>query len=262
MTTYDDRPCFIYAITHTKSGRRYVGSCLNASRRWLEHRSQLRNGRHHCDHLQHAWDKYGSDAFVFSILEHLTTNESVGRAKAELRAIAQSECYNSRIANLGLTNFINSPATRAKINAGIAKRISEDDEHRLWLHLRGTQLAEQAKTPERRAMQSLLSKERWTDPHHRQHISKKLASHWKRDGIREKHSVRVKLHRSTPEARRKNSATTKLLWTDPDGNLRNRKQTRWSDPEERKIQSGKMREIWAKRRADKAKRLRDALDEF
>jgi group I intron endonuclease len=62
----------IYSITHIATGKIYVGSASNISKRWHRHRKDLRLGIHRNKHLQAAWTKYGEDAFVFNILE-LTT---------------------------------------------------------------------------------------------------------------------------------------------------------------------------------------------
>lgn len=245
----DKRPCFIYAITHLASGRRYVGSCLNPVERWITHRSQLKHQKHHCSHLQKSWNCYGQNAFAFSVLQKLKTNDRVLRAKAELTAIAACECFNSRIANLGLTNFVNNEETKAKINAGIAKRLASDPELRKFLKKRGRALAAHARTPERRAIRSVLTKKLWKDKEHRKRVSEKLAKHWATPGVREAHSERVKKIKSTPKARKRNSEVMKSLWANPDSGLRNRKQTRWADPKSREIQAEKMRLIHAKRRA-------------
>jgi group I intron endonuclease len=63
----------IYAIRHLESGKVYVGSACNISKRWHRHKKDLRLGIHRNKHLQAAWTKYGEEAFVFEILE--LTNE-------------------------------------------------------------------------------------------------------------------------------------------------------------------------------------------
>ncbi len=60
---------YIYAITHTATGRRYVGSAVNLERRWSQHRYDLGKGKHCNPRLQNAWSKYGSAAFEFTVLE-------------------------------------------------------------------------------------------------------------------------------------------------------------------------------------------------
>lgn len=50
-------------------GRFYVGSAKSVSRRWIEHKRDLRRGDHANPHLQAAWNKHGEAAFSFTVLE-------------------------------------------------------------------------------------------------------------------------------------------------------------------------------------------------
>ena len=59
----------VYSITHTASGRSYIGSSAHAIKRMNWHRRALRAGTHPNPHLQHAWNLYSEDAFVFEIEE-------------------------------------------------------------------------------------------------------------------------------------------------------------------------------------------------
>lgn len=59
---------YVYAITNTVNGRRYIGSTTNYKQRWSEHRHLLRRATHHSFVLQRAWDKYGEAAFKFEVL--------------------------------------------------------------------------------------------------------------------------------------------------------------------------------------------------
>ena len=59
----------IYQIQHVRSGKTYVGSAVNIESRWGGHIRRLRNGTHHSAKLQNAWNKYGSEAFTFTVLE-------------------------------------------------------------------------------------------------------------------------------------------------------------------------------------------------
>lgn len=60
--------CGIYCIEHIESGKKYIGSSSDIARRWRDHKSELRGGRSNSTHLQHAWTKYGGNAFIFSKL--------------------------------------------------------------------------------------------------------------------------------------------------------------------------------------------------
>lgn len=59
----------IYRITHAASGKTYVGSSSFIHQRWSQHRTRLRRGDHHCQHLQSSWTKHGESAFEFSVIE-------------------------------------------------------------------------------------------------------------------------------------------------------------------------------------------------
>ena len=61
----------IYAIIHTETQRRYVGSSVNIVKRWAAHRSQLKALKHPNRKLQNAWDKYGAEAFQFKVIQQV-----------------------------------------------------------------------------------------------------------------------------------------------------------------------------------------------
>lgn len=65
----DNKICGIYKITNTANEKFYLGSSIQANRRWRQHKDDLRHGRHHSVILQRAWDKYGEATFSFEILE-------------------------------------------------------------------------------------------------------------------------------------------------------------------------------------------------
>lgn len=60
----------IYQIRHLESGKLYIGSTSSYGfdKRFRKHYNDLIAQRHHCCHLQNAWNKYGVDAFVFETL--------------------------------------------------------------------------------------------------------------------------------------------------------------------------------------------------
>lgn len=60
----------VYEIFNTVSKKRYVGSTtIGVIKRWNDHKSQLRTNKHPNIHLQRSWNKHGSEAFQFRILE-------------------------------------------------------------------------------------------------------------------------------------------------------------------------------------------------
>lgn len=53
----DPEDCGVYSIT-SPSGNQYIGSSLNISYRFRDHKRELRFNNHHSDALQNAWNKY------------------------------------------------------------------------------------------------------------------------------------------------------------------------------------------------------------
>jgi group I intron endonuclease len=59
----------IYKIVNKTNGHCYIGSAVNIGVRWSKHKRALCNNKHHSQYLQHAWNKYGADAFDFQVIE-------------------------------------------------------------------------------------------------------------------------------------------------------------------------------------------------
>ena len=69
MKNTDIKKCGVYTITSIVNGKLYVGSTTRSfTKRWNDHKSLLRNNKHHNIHLQRAWNKYGEENFKFEIL--------------------------------------------------------------------------------------------------------------------------------------------------------------------------------------------------
>jgi group I intron endonuclease len=86
----------IYKIINTLNNNFYVGSTHNQYERFRTHRNKLRGNRHHCAHLQAAWNKYGEAAFVFHVVETLA-DVSLLQAAEDVwlkNWVGKEECYN------------------------------------------------------------------------------------------------------------------------------------------------------------------------
>ena len=59
----------VYAIINPRRHRAYIGSSVHVMKRLGKHFNDLRSGRHHCIHLQRAWDKYGEDEFYWDVFD-------------------------------------------------------------------------------------------------------------------------------------------------------------------------------------------------
>jgi group I intron endonuclease len=65
----------IYSITNSVNGKTYYGSSKNIRVRWREHKKRLDSNKHENAHLQKAWNRYGKDSFIFTILEEFPISE-------------------------------------------------------------------------------------------------------------------------------------------------------------------------------------------
>lgn len=106
----------IYAIVNTRNGKQYIGSAVNFQRRWKNHRSLLRLGRHHSVHLQRAWLKDGEDAFAFTILEIVTNLDTI-IAREQVFIDRLRPAYNIAREAGSTCGLIPTDAHRAKISA-------------------------------------------------------------------------------------------------------------------------------------------------
>lgn len=105
----------VYMIINTATGDRYIGSAVNAARRWNGHKHLLRKNKHHAPYLQNAWNKYGEEAFEFSVLEKCDRPDL--RRREQFWLDAERPTYNvSTVA----TSPTHEPAVREKI--GIASK--------------------------------------------------------------------------------------------------------------------------------------------
>lgn len=121
----------IYLITHTASGKVYVGSAINLRLRFIRHRSDLKTNTHFNPLLQRHWNKYGAEAFCFSVLEFVDEKvDLIPRETywiAKLNAADRSSGFNFLISGGGRLGMKHSEETKAKIGAAHkGKKISPE----------------------------------------------------------------------------------------------------------------------------------------
>ena len=84
----------IYCITNRINGKRYVGSSINISKRFGEHKTELRGQRHINSYLQKSYNKYGEGSFTFDVVEECGHNKLIER---EEYWIAQYDACNREL---------------------------------------------------------------------------------------------------------------------------------------------------------------------
>lgn len=141
----------IYLIFNRVNKKKYIGSAIDIYDRWKRHKSQLNKNKHCNLYLQKAWNKYGENAFKFSILERVPKSKNLTQreqfwmdkldvcnpkkgynmcpiAGSRLGSKASKETIEKiRLSKLGKSGGKRTEATKRKISeANIGKIFSEE----------------------------------------------------------------------------------------------------------------------------------------
>jgi len=163
--------CGIYKITNTVDGKFYIGSSTNIFRRWREHKSRLRMGKHHSRYLQNAWNKYGEELFSFEVALLCEVDDLCRYEQAYIDALKPE--YNIAVCAEASGRFM-SDETKRKIGDSIRK---------CGNHRAGVKLSEETKRKMSEAHKALWTEEyklkhRPTEEHlHKMHEANKGRHH-------------------------------------------------------------------------------------
>lgn len=115
----------IYIITNCRNGKQYVGQSYDTERRIRAHKNKLRIGAHANRHLQSAWNKYGEDAFSFSIVEYCPIDALDDREMYWIRTLStiSPNGYNMTLGGDGNRGYHWSDVSKEALSAS-AKRSS------------------------------------------------------------------------------------------------------------------------------------------
>lgn len=83
----------IYKIENKINNKKYIGFCKNFNSRIKRHFNLLKNGKHHSNKLQRAYDKYGIDNLLIEILFTLDTDYE-GIKIIEMQYIKKFNTFN------------------------------------------------------------------------------------------------------------------------------------------------------------------------
>jgi group I intron endonuclease len=186
----------IYEIRNMHNGHIYIGSAVNVERRWGDHKKCLNRGTHHSGHLQNAWNKYGADAFEFTVIELCFPWALIMREQHFMDTLCPE--YNICPIAGNTLGRRHTEETRAKLSAALkgnsrkkGKIMSEDVRRKISESKTGKTFTEERKRN--------MSEARKGKPHSEEHRQKISESH---KGI-------------TPsdETRKKLSEARKLWWS-------------------------------------------------
>lgn len=123
----------IYKITCTANNKIYIGSARDISNRIARHRTDLKNSKHHNILLQRAYHKYGSEKFIFEVLEVLQNLEEL--INREQHYLDNLKAYDTR--------FGFNLAKEAGSCLGV--RVSEETKQKISKALLGKKHSEETK---------------------------------------------------------------------------------------------------------------------
>ena len=87
----------VYQIRNKVNEDRYIGSSGNLENRWEWHCKKLRKGVHPNNYLQHAWNKYNEENFVFEVIEEVSGGNTVRLVREQVyldEGFAKGILYN------------------------------------------------------------------------------------------------------------------------------------------------------------------------
>lgn len=77
----------VYKITNIINNKFYIGSSIDIYRRLDAHQKTLNRNKHHSNHLQNAWNKYGESSFIFEVLEELPMLDNESKLEFKIRLV-------------------------------------------------------------------------------------------------------------------------------------------------------------------------------
>lgn len=93
--TMKTHPLGIYCIRNLINNKVYIGQAIDIETRLRHHKESLARGDHHSQYLQRAWDKFGIDAFEFSILEECEESGLNDRESYYIETVFKSRDYKN-----------------------------------------------------------------------------------------------------------------------------------------------------------------------
>lgn len=101
------KQCGIYKIVNKINNKIYIGSSFDIKTRWMNHRYLLNSNQHHSVHLQHAWNKYGSNNFEFIVLELCSIENLLLKEQTYLNDLLKADLFLLENNNFFLENGYN-----------------------------------------------------------------------------------------------------------------------------------------------------------
>ncbi len=132
----DSKASFVvYQIINNITGKWFVGSTDDWSRRKRDHINLLNKNKHHCIYLQRSWNKHSSPDFMFIIISYHLTREKAYQVEQTIldKFFSEGYLYNTN------PNAIKPPINKSygKDNPFYGKTHSDEYKERLRKEMKG-----------------------------------------------------------------------------------------------------------------------------
>ena len=165
----------IYAIFNSIDDRLYIGSAVSITNRIGIHKNDLRRNRHHSQHLQNFYNKYGKECLAFALLCEIENPTKASLIKTEQSFLdILRPAFNCNTKADSRMGCVNSPETRKRISESrLALDIRYDDDYkrRMSIALSGENNPMYGKSPN------------WGKKHKPETIKKMIESHHDVKGV-------------------------------------------------------------------------------
>ncbi|HET9285699.1 MAG TPA: GIY-YIG nuclease family protein [Candidatus Angelobacter sp.] len=257
----------VYRIYCKSNKRSYVGSAVSCEDRGKSHYWHLNKGDHGNKHLQNAWNKYGSNNFVFEVLEVCSEPELFDREQEWINL------FNATVKGFNIANPVRQSVPSKRMSEAHKKywnslteeqkqertaagkalldALRNDPQFRLNL---GTKAAARWGNPEFRTKVQKIFDDNWANPefrekqikHRKANANKLWASEAHRQAMSEKRAERWK----DPQYVKERTEGTTKLWQDSEyrKKVTDRIKASCNDPEYKRLLSERTKLQWQKRR--------------
>lgn len=124
----------VYKILNKINNKCYIGSSSNILFRWSVHKYHLNYQKHINKKLQRAWNKYGKNAFIFTIVELCGTTKKELEDREQYYLDSLKPDYNILLKAYSGLGRPTSEKTRKKISKKLrGKKVSEETRKKMSL---------------------------------------------------------------------------------------------------------------------------------
>ena len=147
---------YLYIITNTINGKKYVGQTVDPKARWTAHKTKKSS-----QYISNAINKYGVESFLFEIVAMSTTQEGADEAETVLikqyNTLDKKVGYNIKPGGLVATGWHHTEETKSKISATeLGKFVTEETRDKM-----SSSQKMRIRAPEEFVKMSKTKKEKW-----------------------------------------------------------------------------------------------------